>query len=103
MVGPECYAQAVKRVGRNDPCPCGSGTKYKKCCMGRVDAKKARLPILVGIVGVSAGAGVGLLVDWTYGIGAIASGLIIAAAVAVFQDPPPPRQGGNPAGTDFGK
>ncbi len=24
-----------KKVGRNDPCPCGSGKKYKKCC-GRV-------------------------------------------------------------------
>lgn len=23
----------VNRVGRNDPCPCGSGKKYKKCCM----------------------------------------------------------------------
>jgi preprotein translocase subunit SecA len=21
------------RIGRNDPCPCGSGRKYKKCCM----------------------------------------------------------------------
>ena len=21
------------KVGRNDPCPCGSGKKYKKCCM----------------------------------------------------------------------
>ncbi len=21
------------RVGRNDPCPCGSGKKFKKCCM----------------------------------------------------------------------
>jgi preprotein translocase subunit SecA len=21
-----------KKVGRNDPCPCGSGKKYKKCC-----------------------------------------------------------------------
>ncbi|WP_422468151.1 SEC-C metal-binding domain-containing protein, partial [Endozoicomonas sp. ALC013] len=20
------------KVGRNDPCPCGSGRKYKKCC-----------------------------------------------------------------------
>nr|WP_243864209.1 SEC-C metal-binding domain-containing protein [Alkalibacillus almallahensis] len=20
------------KVGRNDPCPCGSGKKYKKCC-----------------------------------------------------------------------
>ncbi len=29
-------AQPIKRdgkkVGRNDPCPCGSGKKYKKCC-----------------------------------------------------------------------
>ena len=23
----------VPRVGRNDPCPCGSGKKYKKCCL----------------------------------------------------------------------
>jgi uncharacterized protein len=22
----------AKKVGRNDPCPCGSGKKYKKCC-----------------------------------------------------------------------
>jgi len=24
-----------KKVGRNDPCPCGSGKKYKKCCLGK--------------------------------------------------------------------
>ena len=24
--------KTVKKVGRNDPCPCGSGKKYKKCC-----------------------------------------------------------------------
>lgn len=23
------------KVGRNDPCPCGSGIKYKKCCLGK--------------------------------------------------------------------
>ena len=23
---------SVMKVGRNDPCPCGSGKKYKKCC-----------------------------------------------------------------------
>ena len=22
-----------QKVGRNDPCPCGSGKKYKKCCL----------------------------------------------------------------------
>lgn len=24
-------------IGRNDPCPCGSGKKYKKCCLGKVN------------------------------------------------------------------
>ena len=24
--------EADKKVGRNQPCPCGSGKKYKKCC-----------------------------------------------------------------------
>lgn len=24
--------QAKRKIGRNDPCPCGSGKKYKKCC-----------------------------------------------------------------------
>jgi len=27
-----------KHVGRNDPCPCGSGKKFKKCCLPRVSA-----------------------------------------------------------------
>ena len=30
---PNFYA-AQQKVGRNDPCPCGSGKKYKKCCIG---------------------------------------------------------------------
>ena len=25
----------IPKVGRNDPCPCGSGKKYKKCCMAK--------------------------------------------------------------------
>ncbi|MBP1571608.1 MAG: preprotein translocase subunit SecA [Oscillospiraceae bacterium] len=31
--------RAADKVGRNDPCPCGSGKKYKKCC-GRTSADK---------------------------------------------------------------
>jgi len=27
-------------VGRNDPCPCGSGLKYKKCCLGKAEATR---------------------------------------------------------------
>jgi hypothetical protein len=28
---PASYVRATPKVGRNDPCPCGSGKKYKKC------------------------------------------------------------------------
>jgi len=27
-----------RKVGRNDPCPCGSGKKYKKCCQAKETA-----------------------------------------------------------------
>ena len=30
--GPQGTKHADKKVGRNDPCPCGSGKKYKNCC-----------------------------------------------------------------------
>jgi Flp pilus assembly protein TadD len=29
----------LSKVGRNDPCPCGSGKKYKKCCMVKDEAR----------------------------------------------------------------
>lgn len=32
---PEPYVRSSKKVGRNDPCPCGSGKKYKHCCMNK--------------------------------------------------------------------
>lgn len=28
----ETFRREMPKVGRNDPCPCGSGKKYKKCC-----------------------------------------------------------------------
>ncbi len=29
------HLRAGPKIGRNDPCPCGSGLKYKKCCLGK--------------------------------------------------------------------
>lgn len=29
---PEQFIREEKKVGRNEPCPCGSGKKNKKCC-----------------------------------------------------------------------
>jgi len=39
--------QTGTRPGRNDPCPCGSGRKFKRCC-GRDDARDASVPIREG-------------------------------------------------------
>ncbi len=32
FVDPSIPARSGSDIGRNDPCPCGSGKKYKKCC-----------------------------------------------------------------------
>jgi SEC-C motif-containing protein len=32
-LGPAPYKAAAPKPGRNDPCPCGSGKKYKHCCL----------------------------------------------------------------------
>lgn len=29
------FVRSRKKLGRNDPCPCGSGKKFKNCCMGK--------------------------------------------------------------------
>ncbi|MCQ2602175.1 MAG: SEC-C domain-containing protein, partial [Treponema sp.] len=29
---PTTVVREGAKIGRNDPCPCGSGKKYKKCC-----------------------------------------------------------------------
>lgn len=31
----------AKKIGRNDPCECGSGKKYKRCCLEGVLAAEA--------------------------------------------------------------
>ena len=34
-------AAVHREVGRNDPCPCGSGAKFKRCCLGRSASRSA--------------------------------------------------------------
>jgi hypothetical protein len=35
----------MEKVGRNDPCPCGSGKKYKKCCELKEAPKQTHKPL----------------------------------------------------------
>ena len=30
---PQPVVNPLRGIGRNDPCPCGSGKKFKKCCL----------------------------------------------------------------------
>jgi len=32
---PKPYRRESPKIGRNDPCPCGSGLKYKRCCIDK--------------------------------------------------------------------
>lgn len=36
----------MEKAGRNDPCPCGSGKKFKKCCEDKVKHKKFEASII---------------------------------------------------------
>lgn len=36
----------MTRVGRNDPCPCGSGKKYKKCCESKSYLQRKTLSVV---------------------------------------------------------
>jgi len=35
LLNPSSPIRIETKVNRNDPCPCGSGKKYKKCCMNK--------------------------------------------------------------------
>jgi SWIM/SEC-C metal-binding protein len=44
LLEPERFVTRVApRVGRNDPCLCGSGAKYKKCCLRTASASATPL------------------------------------------------------------
>lgn len=42
--------QQLKKIGRNEPCPCGSERKYKKCCRikKRVEFTRKLLLLIIG-------------------------------------------------------
>lgn len=109
------------KISRNEPCPCGSGIKYKKCHLGKPlpgeetdgDAtmgqdvqsaladRRVQGAIVVGIL-VSVGAGI-----WQgayTGIVVGAACLLGIIAWASFRNPPPPNpDAGDPAALNFGR
>jgi len=95
-------------VSRNDPCPCGSGKKYKVCCLGKtppeVKRKKYFLPAVIAVAGVAAGVALGVSKGAAAGLASAGVALVVAALLFIIRDPPPPKSGGgHPASIDFGK
>lgn len=93
------------QVSRNDPCPCGSGEKYKRCCLGnpKAAARRMRVPLILAGIGVLLGVAMGWEQGMRTGLTVAAAGLLIAGIVASFWHPPPPGQGkGDSAGINFG-
>jgi hypothetical protein len=42
--------QPTGKVGRNDPCPCGSGNKFKRCCLGKSTPSLISTPLGLRVV-----------------------------------------------------
>ncbi len=38
------------KIGRNDPCPCGTGKKYKRCCEGKAAEKTTFLTKWIAVI-----------------------------------------------------
>ncbi|MEM9558590.1 MAG: SEC-C metal-binding domain-containing protein [Acidobacteriota bacterium] len=94
-------------VGRNDPCPCGSGEKYKKCCLGGADpaTKKRQQTILIlSAIALVAGIAGAIFVSKTVGLGIGLGGLFVIGTW-VWLTAPPPKSGskGDPGAINFGR
>jgi hypothetical protein len=97
----------VAQVSRNDPCPCGSGLKYKRCCLGKRPPMRGRrllwyVLLFAGIVG--AATAVSLLHDLKSGLG-VGAGLLLLAGILIVVRGAPPSRGsrGGPSDINFGR
>ena len=45
---PKPFIREEPKIGRNEPCPCGSGKKYKKCCLYKEVKEQTKRPAFFG-------------------------------------------------------
>lgn len=93
-------------LGRNEKCACGSGKKFKHCCLGKGDPAQAKknklLMICAGVVAVLAVA-MGFIVSQEAGLATAAVGVAALGAWLWFTaQPPKSGSGSNPSAINFG-
>ncbi|HOX43305.1 MAG TPA: SEC-C metal-binding domain-containing protein [Myxococcota bacterium] len=85
--------EAQDKLGRNEPCPCGSGKKYKHCCLHQESSQPTRrfkgVMVVLAVLSVLASvAGALLLREWWV----LAGGGMLAALLLVLENPPAARK-----------
>lgn len=98
---------AALDVSRNEPCPCGSGQKYKRCCLGKEEStalvKDYKVPAILSAVAVAVSVAVMWAADTQTGLAVGGALLLCIGAWAIFRNPPPPRKDNDhPAAINFG-
>ncbi len=95
------------QVSRNDPCPCGSGLKYKKCCLGKAFPLRGRrlLWTLIPFVGaIVAAIIIGIFFGLKSGFGAGAALLLLSGVLFVVRGAPASRSTrSGPSDINFGR
>ena len=92
-------------INRNEACPCGSGLKYKKCCLKTGGPKTRSAAVTGAVLAVIAGLiafALGYWVDRSVGVLTAIAGLSGVGAYVMFSDPPNARDGGDPSSINFG-
>jgi hypothetical protein len=99
------------KVNRNDPCPCGSGKKYKQCHLGKVTEEDQqvvrrhwRVPIILAAIALIVSISVGLSTELSNGGIVFVSALLFIGGFVVLRKPPPPTGNSRDGGAiNFGR
>ena len=94
-------------TGRNEPCPCGSGKKYKRCCLGQAsptESARTRLIAILAAVAIVAGVVTGMIFTNVAGltVGFVGLGLI-GAWLWLFAPPARKTGGADPSAINYGR
>lgn len=84
----------TKAIGRNDPCPCGHGKKYKHCCLdphGVKEGHRNKITAIAALVVTLVAIGVFFAFAYKAALATFVIGFLVVAICRIFTDPPEPH------------